>query len=390
MSDLQNIVGSSWLLAPFHWCAHPFTVPTALDTTLNAVDEATHFIGTLFLPGRTGSKTISAAGSGKIHWLPGASITFANASTNLRVGIQDVDTGGKPARGDGTFDVYADLVGGTDTITAHTFRSTTMETGTKTIAHGDKIAIVFDLTGFGGADSVLVRAASVGTLAATGVTLETSGPTYTAQASLPIAVIEFDDGTFGWLDGSWVTSTSSGSALTSSNTVQTGSTPDEYCNVFRFDSEVAIDGLWCLAGSTVDATDFELVLYSDPLGAPSEIEAITVDGNQLQSGSTRVFILPLATIRTLAAGTVYAVAIKPTTANSMTISQFSVAAAGHLGALPLGADCYMATRSDETGAFSATTTARIFAGVRICGLHDGTAGAGGESGGLVRFNAAFS
>jgi len=36
---------------------------------------------------------------------------------------------------DGTFDVYADLVGGTDTITGSADQLTAMETGTKTITH---------------------------------------------------------------------------------------------------------------------------------------------------------------------------------------------------------------------------------------------------------------
>ncbi len=100
------------------------------NATMDGAGESQAFIGKVFLEAGTGSKTISSAG-GKIRWRSGT-VTFANAGTNFRIGIQDVASTGLE---DGTFDVYADLVGGTDTITGSADQLTAMETGTKTISH---------------------------------------------------------------------------------------------------------------------------------------------------------------------------------------------------------------------------------------------------------------
>src|SRR3990172_6421351 len=123
--------------------------------TLDAAGEKIVFIGRMYLEGGPGSKTISSAG-GKIDWRTSA-VTWATPGSALRVGIADVDlTKGPPGRDDGTFDVRKDLVQGTDSLASNTWVSTAMDTGTKTIAHGDLVAIVFELTATLGVDSVQV------------------------------------------------------------------------------------------------------------------------------------------------------------------------------------------------------------------------------------------
>lgn len=358
-------------------------VPTALDSTVDAANESLEITGHVWLEGQSGSKTISAAGAGSIWWMPGATITFANAATNLRVGIQDTSTSGTPSRGDGTFDVYADLVGGTDTITALTYRDTTMTSGTKTITHGDLVTIALTMTARGGTDSVLVRSnttsgafVSIAQLRP-GITLVTSGPTYTAQNSSPNIVIEFDDGTLGFLVDSHVTSTG---ALFTATAFNSGSTPDEHANIFRVSGPVNVDMLWAIINLSGSSADFEMILYSDPLGTPSAIAngTVTVDANQLQStGAIRMARFGLPANISLAANTDYAVAIRPTTANNVSVYHYDVAATTHWKAHSMGANCYKGTRTNQTGAFSTTTTSRLYAGVRVTGIADDASTGGG-------------
>lgn len=341
---------------------------------MDATGERVHCVGRLFLPGRTGSKTISAAGGGAIWWTSGA-VTNNNGGTVFRVGIQDADlTAGPAARGDAGWDVHGENTG--SGIVAGTARNTwSMTSGSKTIAHGDFIAVVFQMTTRGGSDSIIARQAATGVAAASpSVTLETSGPTFTAQTAIPNVVIVFDDGTFGWFAGT----TPVGPAF-STNTAafNSGSTPDEYCNIFRVPFACKVDQLQALVGPASGA-DFEMILYSDPLGTPAVIESVTCDANTVSSTTVRGYIAQLTTPRTLTINTDYAIAVRPTTTNSVTLREMGSISSSNAGwqFAQLGTGCYKATRSNQSGAFSATDSTRMLMAVCISALDDG-AGAGG-------------
>jgi hypothetical protein len=353
------------------------------NVTVDAANEACQFIGYVALEGRTGSKTISAAGGGIIHWSTGVTATFANGSTNLRIGIQDVTTG-VPARGDGTFDVYADLVGGTDTISSNAWMSTAMETGTKDITHGQLVCVALTMTARGGADSIHVRnslqAVQTTTTFASHfpqVVAVTSGPTYTSQAGVPICLIEFDDGTYGFIDGGVVLTPTGNTTLYTLTAINTGTTPDEYALIFQLPFPATVDALSCVVTPSTTAADLELILYSDPEGTPAAIETLAIDANQVaQAATARNVVVPLATPRDLSANTKYAVALRPTTATDVSAATCGVDDAAHWKAHTLGTSAYLGTRSDQTGAFATTTTLRMYAAVRISKLDNGTGGGG--------------
>jgi hypothetical protein len=370
----QTIDGDFNTLIPSH---HRLLWPiTASDVTMDLATEGVHLVGNLFLPGRTGSKTISAAGGGQLLWLTGASAVFTNGSTGLRVGIQDVSSSGQPAHGDHSFDVYADLVGGVDALTSSTWKTVSMGTGTKTIAHNDKICIAFEMLTRGGSDSVPIRGASShATQGWPGTTLVTAGPAYSAQAQIPNALIVFDDATFGWIKGSWITST--GAVFTSTN-VQVGTAvADEWCNILRFPFPVTIDGLWVGAGFNPSTVDCELILYEDPLGTPNALETLTIDADHVQVNTRRVVELQLPAPRALDANTDYAVALRPTTANVVGMTNFDTNSEAHMIAHPLGTNCYLGKRLDQTGAFTGTLSQRMWIGVNVCGFGDDLGGSGG-------------
>lgn len=348
-------------------------IPSAA-LVIDAAAEAVHYTGQVFLEAGSGSKTISSAG-GKIHWRTSGSVTFANAGTTLRIGLQDVSTAAAPTQGDGTYDVYADLVGGTDTIAASTAHATAMESGTKTIAHGDKVTIVIEMTARGGTDSV-------------GILYQTGGqgvdslfPSFTSYlastwgkvAGQPLVTLEFDDGTFGGIfTGPPVPGASTGTAVTfASNT----GTADEYGNVFSFPFPVVVEGVWSITYPTSNAADYEVCLYSDPFGTPTLIEAVTVDATQVSTAnSPRTHSVMFAAARTLAQNTVYAVTARPTTTTTIGCYYHDYTAAGAAVA-PLGQNLYSIRRLDNAGSFSdynggTAKTRRMVMGLILGGFED--------------------
>lgn len=326
----------------------PYWASATTAQVLDAAGESVTYIGKMYLEGGAGSKVISSAG-GKIHWRTSA-ITFANAGTTLRVGIQDVGATGIE---DGTFDVHKDLVGATDTIAANSLIATVMATGSKTISHGDVVAISFEVISRGGADSIQVDRGSVTGQNFPYVTIDTgSGPAKNSNGA-PTVTVEFDDGTVGWLGPEWLVP-----AAITSVAFNSGSTPDERAMIFQLPGRVSFCGAAVNLTSVSSTDTFEAILYSDPEGSPVALETITVNPNLFAVSINVGFVhIPFTPI-TLAANTKYAIAIRPTSANSINFQQWEYGSGNEKLLRPtmLGENWYLGTRSDQTGAFSPTTT----------------------------------
>jgi len=319
-------------------------VRTGSDTvTLDADEEEVQFIGRIKIDGG-GSKTFGTSGS-KIDWLPGTSV-FASGST-LRVGVKkasSIDTANGPAAratiGAAAFDVYDDLVGGTDSITSNTWRSDAMSAGTPfTVTDGDLIAVCLHLDITSGTPGVKVRTGTANTLQLNGfpsITLVTSGPTYTTVSVLPNLLLTFDDTTLGWIDPSAVFSVSDVASGAIGNT-------NIFGNIFQVPFPCAIDLI--LAGLTASAgtTNFTIGLWSTPLGTPALVEGVTFDGNYIgSSANARWHYAPLTTDRVLAANTDYLIGVQQD-ANNVTVTQYDVSSATHFKPSGMGAECYAAT-----------------------------------------------
>jgi hypothetical protein len=343
-------------------------LPEATHTTsgLGALDSAADilaYIGYVHLTSGPGtSKTLSSSG-GKIHYRTVA-VTFANAGTTIRVGLQDVASTGLP---DTTFDVHDDLVGATDTITANAINTAVMSSGTKTVAHGDLIAVVFHATSRAGADTVTIARSS-----------SSGGQPYctlngSRTASPPIVTIEFDDGTMGWFGmSSYVYLTENSAAM------NTASTPDEAALIFQVPVPCSAVGLVAKLANVANSDDFEMILYSDPLGTPVAQRTLAQDMDQA-AGSV-YYDRPFVTAYALLANTDYAIAMRPTTANTLSYQRLNFGSGNSAlrKPTPLGTNWYLATRSDQTGAFgSADTTILPLFGVWLTDFEDGTGGVGG-------------
>ena len=329
-------------------------IPTggATSTILNAAGESVAMIGRVRLQGGSGSKTISSAGGSIINRF--GSTTFADAGSNLRIGIQDVAATGLE---DGTFDVYADLVGGTDTITTNAMRETTMETGSKTISHGDIVAICIEMTAFGGADSVQAHRASSGPELLTPnfpyTTFDSGAGPARGNSIIPFT-IKFDDGTIGWIEQAYFGYDWGNSPSTVS--FNSGSATDEYAAVFKLPFKTSINGAALMVGSIASTDNFEIILYSDPYGTPTAQQTVAVAPAQTGSTSALESYMVHFTPTVLEANTYYAIALRPTTANSITFGYYNLTSGYDYLKRPtiFGEDIEMAGRADQTGAFTET------------------------------------
>lgn len=347
-------------------------VPAFASAQINAAGEMFAIIGHVyFLAGPGTAKTFSSAGGG-IQWRTG-STTWANSASRIRVGVQDVHTTagpvGQPTETWDANDPYSELVQGTDTLTANTWRTDLMEAGTRTLTHGDLIAIVWDMTVLGGADSGTISGIATATTAYNlpVVGLKTSGA-WAASGQIPNAIIQCDDGTLCVIRG-----TLPASALTTRTFANNTATADEYGNVLTPAFKSDIDGLFAI----IDPDgDFELKFYSTPTGTPTEEQEIAVDLNITSAAAGGAMVVACGA-ESMAAATAYAVTVRPSTTTAVTMTEVVVNAAAHLGFWPGGEGCYKCTRLDDTGNFTLTTTARMLCGVMISKLDDGAGGAGG-------------
>jgi len=347
------------------------------NSTANASGESLGVVGHVRIAGNATGKVLSAAGSGKILWQT-AAVTFATAGSTFRVGIQDVDL----ATGleDGTFDVFKEYVQGTDTITANAYNVATMSSGTKTLSDGDLIAIVAEMPVRNGADSVAIGGSITGVVTNASVlgfpygTVDTGALTK-INANMLYAFIQFDDGTVGWILGaSMIRNIQTAQAFNS------GSTPDEYCATFSPTFKMQISGISVQASGIATTDNFEVILYTDPYGTPSATITLTPDpdvlGAAASSNSLHIYHI---TPTTLTVGTVYGVALRPTTTNSINIHYIDLALSGAAdiirAALPLP-QSKLASRTNQTGAFSVVSNNFIPVVVLdVCALDDGS-GAG--------------
>lgn len=361
-------LGAPWLMAIGGTMGHGIGVTAA---TMDAAGESVAAVGYIRLSTGPGtSKVLSAAGSGKIHVNLGA-LTFADAGTNVRVGVNDVGATGLE---DGTHDVYGDFAGGGGGLTANGINTLTMTSATKTITDGDLVAIVVEMTARGGSDSVVANRATTTSspVSAYGTADTGSGPAKLTNGPL-LCAIEFDDGTLGWMDNAWARFPTASTAFGST------STPDEYALVFQVPFKAAVSGLFAGLSNLASTDDFELILYSDPLGTPVAHLTAAFD---MSVGNNETWFSIQTGSYTLSPNTNYAIALRPTTANTLSFFRFDLGTGGAniRKACVFGTNCSTYSRTDNAGAFgSQVTTSLPLFGVWITQLSDDvqTGGSGG-------------
>lgn len=349
--------------------------------TMDAANEGIAFLGKLRILDGSASKTFSSAG-GKIHFLCGASTTFANAGTTMRVGVQDTTQASGSVSPDNTFDVYDDLVGGTDTLTSSAINTATMSSGSKSISNGAKLAVVFLLTARGGTDSVkiagfgssLVYQSFPGTKGTTDASAWSVVSGVLSATSMPVCLIEFDDGTFGVFEHAfWAPAADTTTSVTSA------SNPDEYGMRFTVPFRCKLVGVeFPVKPSTgaLSGTAGVLRLSSGAAASPSLVTSEDIDGYEIQanSGSSIMSCLLFSTPQILVPGTTYYLTFRANTTMTWVFHRLVYPAAGQLAALPFGTNAYQVSRdasTDGTGAFTEDTASIVPVTLMLSQLDDG-------------------
>lgn len=365
------------LSAPVMWTSRYYGSSAAAHT-LNANGEYCAIIGHVHLQdgGAGGSRTISAAGGGRIFLNTASSITWATGTTVVVTGIQDVDAAGLP---DTTFDVSASWSPGTETFANNTLYNVAMESGSKTLSQGQLIAIVVQMTNRGGTDQLTIDAVGLSAVVGDfGVPYGVLNGSFTT--SVQRHMILFDDATVGWITFAplvWNTAV----AVTSIN-FNSGSTPDEYAAVVSFDAPMTFSAIGVVVSNVATADPFEVIWYTDPFGSPSAAVTFTPDPDQMVDTSTGILWFTFTTPITVTAGAFYAAAVRPTSANNITISHYDLTSGfDGLKAQQPWTTIQFAARTNQTGAFVETQAYHLpWLYMLQSGVDDGTGGGGGTSG----------
>jgi hypothetical protein len=352
-------------------------INTATSGTLDAASEKFAFVGNVYICDGSASKTLSSAG-GKIHFVAGASTTFSNGSTTLDVGVQDTDQAAVFMQPDGTFDTKDTLTGGTDTITSSAINTVTLSTGSKTVTDGMKLAVVFDMTARGGADSVKISAALAGTAAivpAPATMVNLTGAWTNATDSIPNVLLEFDDGAIGIFYGAqWVPAADS----TSGNTTS-GTNPDEYGIRFQLPFKCELHGVEfpvrTTAGAVTGAQGI-VRLSTGTAAVPTLVTSDNIDGFDVRASGLMGYRLVkrLTTPQTLEPNTTYFLTFQADGSQTWQTLYLVWPAAGQLAWLPLGANAYKVTRDAGAGAYTEATAELVPVTLIISKLDDGLYG----------------
>lgn len=346
--SFQNLPGGFGI--PIMPGVHAAAVPSSGTgtVTLDAADEACVMLGHV-VTADGASHTIDTTGSSSLQWRTGT-VIFASASTTVRIGLAAVDTAaGPPGRAANTtnvinFDVYRDDVGAGGGITTTAWQTDVPTNGTKTIANGDLVAFAVQMRARGGTDTVVVSIPAPGVGQHLPGITSYVGAAYATVTGQPNAVIVFNDGTLGWFYASEVWSAVSSRGYN----VNTGTT-DEYGQLYQFPFPVRISGI--IAHVDPDA-DFELLLYTDPLGTPVARKTLAMDANVMASATGRRLIIPFGSPYDMPANTPFVVSMRPTTTTSCTLYYKTFGDAAHRVTDPYGTSGYGVGRLNNTGAFS--------------------------------------
>jgi len=317
-------------------------------------------------PASTVTKTISTSGS--IVFRTGA-VTF-NSSTVIRVGLQDLNVLGPAVTPNGTSDVFRDI-NTTEVINANSSKSVTMSSGTKSIYHGQELAVVWEMRQKASTSALVVLGIAQ---YITGIhrpvcrTKSFSSAAWSIQdVNFPLATITFDDGTLGLIANSLP------SVSISTETWTNATNPDERGNLFQVPQDVRINGVWAHIEVLASTTLFDFNLYSDPFGTPTKILTNSFLAHLGTPSGTRKFPYGPFDLVSLSKNTDYVLAVKANSTGTLQIDSMAVDVIGSKEFFGSSTLCHV-SRNNTTGAFAreATSTKVFKMGINISSWDDGT------------------
>lgn len=174
---------------------------------------------------------------------------------------------------------------------------------------------------------------------------------WSKQDRCPIFSIRYDDGTYADILGM-------PAASFPSTAYNSGSTPDERALYFSVPFPTRCTGASLRMGCSGTSANFDVILY-DSDGTTTLASTSVLATNQRTTGGFDPCEYLFTSSATLYANTNYRISVKPTSANNVTLQEFTVNAAGMLDGVPGGSNWHLSTRTDA-GAWSQTTTRRPY------------------------------
>lgn len=302
----------------------------------------------------------------KVHFLTGTVTT----GDDVKVSFQNASSDGKP---DGIIDQYRVI--NVDSSDDNVWKTTGIisdngaDGGVKrAVTAGDSICVVFEWNSYV-AGSMAYQYLAVANLSGGNTFWSSidSGSTWSEVVGSFAGAIEYDDGTFAYIQNSAPLETLT--TLTLAN----NSTPDEYSLRFRLPFPVKVAGVAVKGAST----DVELSLYPDSGSALASGSPIILNTSQNTRRSV-VFSSPVD----LNANTYYRIGWKPTTTTSRGLAVFYMNSAPMREAFDLGLNFSLGSRTDG-GSWTDDTSKFMLASLLVVGFHDGTGGGGSCSYGAL-------
>lgn len=322
--------------------------------TLQILSAAAHRVAATIQIPKTGNLS-------KVHFQTGNVTT----GDTLHISFQNVSSVGLP---DGTEDQYRTLV--IDSADDNVWKTSGILTDTgadggakRAVTAGDRIAIVFKWNSYVAGNMWFQYLADTtsGQLTAL-LTSTNSGSTWTVGSGALAIALEYDDGTFAYLDNTFPVS-----AFTTNN-VGNGSTPDEYGLKFRVPFKTSIRGIAFRGASQ----DVEFLLY--PESGAALASAVTPYPSSTSPTNRREAYF--ATDVELDANTWYRIAWRPSTGTTRQLVTYTLNAAGMMEAFSIGLNAMLCTRTDG-GSWTDTDTQFVLATPLCNGVDDGAGGGGG-------------
>lgn len=184
----------------------------------------------------------------------------------------------------------------------------------------------------------------------------------TPSGHAPNIAIKYDDGSYVYVAGTIAYATIATPAFNS------GSTPNERALYFSVPFPCKIVGAWFRVAVVTNA-DFVVTLYDS--NGTSVLATVAVDASALGGAGQTGLYVPFPSSPAILANTAYRVAIKPTTANNVTLLEFTVNAAAIMDAFE-GGQNFQASERTGAGAWSQTATRRPIVGLLVNAFDDGS------------------
>lgn len=367
--------GATFVRYPAFNIDAPYALSINSGTALGGTNQAAHQIASIWNQGG-GTETCSSGGC-EIGFVIGTT-TFATAGSTIRCGLQDQAASGMPAHGDGTFDVYDDLVQGTDSMAAGA-KTVTMSSGSKSVANGDLVAVVCNFTTRNGADSVQFAGSTrnSGNDAANlpVYVYENPAGTYTSQQTGVNFWVKYDSGRYGFPIGAVFAT----QGLTQN--YNNGSSPSRYGNIIKVPVPAkacgfSFNGSLLAAGRTADVILNEEQADGTFTAIPGATVSLVADNTSSASNRTISHGFPSCVY--LTAEKRYFLEIVPTTANNIAVTYIVTASNAQLGGTLCGANCYRGVRSSSSAAPTTDTNYLMSLSLLLGGFQSGICRGGGS------------